>query len=605
MYDALGTGKRMGAAPILILITVLIIISLFIYGLVPGLYVNQLSAAYLMSANTESLANHGLFNFSYCKNYGFELGYPFLMGLPYIYLAAFLRSMLDLTPHTANVLAGSVFCVLAFYFCYKLLCRLGSNKYVAALLTFVYLTSHINYGQSGYHYMMYGFILLPAYIYIDIRLLDSIFTNPKIPWHLILSIIAFKSFALFMDGYSFVISSVASLTLLLFYNINNRGKKSKIAVATFFLGAGYVTAVLLYRYYVPAGANYAQMPIDYFRAQSVDVFSLFAPGSDLLLANALRISTTWNAATYYGDRSNVMFNYLGYSLLGLAIFSVVFIKKHPYQLKALMIAGSIAFALSLGPSLKVNDRKPAAVKATFTKEDYMMKKSDASFDLHTDLIYQKAPGVKMMRAVHRWLLLFKLVIIILAAITLTSFLAQKRILLTSLMLLIILIELSPDMFELHKRYRNYFRQMKLFETTVLPEIRDAISNNNRIVFISNENDFLGNYISATLGSTAYNCGGDKNQELARDSWPESIKNLTRYKDINSNSYTALSNRTVDVVVLPHFNLRWDSYNWPPRDKQANLDKFQNLIDFEDSRLKFKEMEWFTLITLSSNTAETL
>ncbi len=577
-----------------VVLCALYVVLLVIYGLLPG-YLNNLSATFLMAANTKSLVNHGLFNFGYCINYGLEPGYPFLMGLPFIYISSALKICTGFTPQAANVLTGAIFVMLALYFGYKLIQHLGVNQYLSAFMAFVYLASYINYGQGGYHYMMYGFILLPAYIYFDLILLDSFFVTHKPLMPTIIFATVLKTFVLFMDGYSFVISSLATFVLLIFYITKHKDRASIYKAVTCFFSA-YLFAVFLYKWYVPAHANYARMPIDYFRAQGVDIYSLFVPGQDLFLPSKLGIASTWNPAAFYGDGSNVRFNYLGYSLLGLGICAF-FLKEVPFQIKALVVAGLLAFSLSLGPSLKINDPKPPLSKSTFTLDDYLMKKSDATLDLHTEFIYKKVPGVSMMRAVHRWLLLFKLCVIILAAISLTHLVNRKHPYLAFGLLCLVIIETMPDIPQLQAIYANNYDMKRGFDLTVIKEARDTIPKGSKIVFISNENDFLGNYISAKADAKAYNCGGDKNQAIAMSSWPKTILEITRHNDLNENSYLALSKNLADIVILPHFNLRWDSYNWPPQEKQGWQD-IEKSIKYDDPRLRFNKTNWFTLITLN-------
>lgn len=591
IYTRLNKGKL----AVCILLGTLYLVLLSIYGLWPG-YINNLSATYLMAANTKSLANHGLFNFTYCNNYGLEPGYPFLMGLPFIYITSFLKICTGITPQAANGLTGALFVWFALYLAYKLVCKLGVNQYISVFMAFVYLASFINYGQSGYHYMMYGFILLPAYIYLDIIILDSFFVKQKPLISTIFFSAIFKSFALFMDGYSFVISSLATAVLLSFYLIKYKNWTKALKTLTCLLGA-YLIAVFLYKWYVPAHANYAQMPIDYFRAQGVDIYSLFVPGRDLFFPSKLGIATTWNAAAFYGDGSNVKFNYLGYSLLCLSLYAL-FLKAVPFQVKALAIAGLLAFYLSLGPSLKVNDPKPPLSKSTFTMNDYLMKKSAATLDLHNEFIYKKVPGVNMMRAVHRWLLLFKLCVILLAAVSLTHLFYQKQVLVCFGLICLITIEIMPDLSQLHSIYSDYYDMKQNFDSTVIKEARSKIPKGSKIVFISNENDFLGNYISAKVDTKAYNCGGDKNQAIVMSSWPKSILELTKHNNINENAYSALSSNQANIVILPHFNLRWDSYNWPPPKEQQDWHTIAKSINYEDPRLRFDKNDWFTLITLN-------
>jgi hypothetical protein len=90
---------------------------------------------------------------------------------------------------------------------------------------------------------------------------------------------------------------------------------------------------------------------------------------------------------------------------------------------------------------------------------------------------------------------------------------------------------------------------------------------SRVFFLSAENDYLANHLAPRLRLYAYNVGGDKNQILSEPLWPDSIKALrahaTEIDGLAPLVVAALRSGDVDAVVVPYFNLRWDSYGWPP------------------------------------------
>jgi hypothetical protein len=582
----------------------LFLLVLFIYGLIPGLYVNNLASYYLMAANTDCISNQGIFTAAYCQNYGLNLGYPFLMGLPFIYASALLESIFHVTAYTANILTGAFLVLCSFMSMYYLLRKVGADKYIALFVSFFFMALSFNYGHAGYHYMMYSFMLLPFYVLVDYFCLPAFFDRarePRIVLRIGIVYVLVKTFALFMDGYGFVISSVVSLCYVLFLLVEHRKDKRSLLVGALGFGAAYSVAVFLYKSYVPLGASYDVMSVDFFRAQGVDLISLFLPGRNMFFANAANIAKTWNAHAYFSDSSNVRFNYLGYSLTIMFIFFLIRVRNKPLFAKVIVISGCVAFFLSLGPSLKINDHRSEVSTLTFSPSDYLMPKSDATLDLHTDFIYKYVPGIRNMRGVYRWLLLFKFAMLVGVALFLSSLVRRKSYVLVALLLIITMVEMLPDLRVLDQRYRANYNQMGMFKNAVLPDLFQYLKEGEKIFYLSDENDFLANYISAKLNVRSYNCGGDKNQLLSFRSRPECIINMKRGVDVADNAYWALWNGDVTKIVIPYFNLRWDSYDWPPDASDINETKDDIARIFNgDARFVFKKSRWFEVVELNPN-----
>lgn len=577
---------------------------LFCYGLIPGLYVSSLSSYYAMAANTDCILNQGILTLSYCGNYGLNLGFPFLAGLPFIYTSALIASLLNVTSYTANILTGSLFVLLSFLSMYYLLKKLDANRYIAIFAAFLFLSLSFNYGHASYSYLMYNFLLLPFYLLVDHLCLPIFFSRThklRTTSGLCLAYAATKTFALFMDGYGFMISSLVSVTYVVFLLLRHRKDKMSLLAGASCFGVSYAIAVILYKKYVPFGATYAVMPIDFFRAQGIDLISLFVPGHSLLFANVAKIAKTWNGFAYFGDSSNVKFNYLGYSLTSLFVLFLFFVRRKAFFAKVIIVAGVAALFLSLGPSLKINDHKVSLPASRVSFSDYLMPKAAATLDLHTDFIYQKIPGIKNMRAVYRWLLLFKFALVIGAALFLSFLLRRSSYLIAILLIIFTAMEMLPDFRVLQHDYRQRYHEMVLFNSEVLPALAGYVQDSEKIYYLSHENDFLANYISAKLKVRSYNCGGDKNRVLSSRYQPESVLNMTKGHDVADNAFQALRSGAVDKIVIPYFNLRWNSYYWPPSDNDIASKK--NSIDrlFDgDNRFKVRKSSLFEVLQLKSN-----
>lgn len=576
----------------------------FIYGLIPGLYVNNFSAMTMMAANTQCVINDGIFSISYCSNFGFPIGYPFLEGLPFIYLSAITAKLFNLSPYIANVLTGILFIEVALISVYLLLIKLGSKKFIAIMMGFLFLSLPIIYKQSGYLYLMYGFALIPLYILLEAFLIRNFANNQRKTTLMIFSTLAIytaiRSLSIFMDGYSFVMSGTISGLIVCFFILKSIKKDSitYLRIPAIII-IGNISAILLYQFYVPGNANYPIMPIDFFRAAGIDVVGFLLPSEAYLLADKLDIAKNWEGLKFYGDGSNISMYYIGFILLVTYLFYLFTkVKKTNFIHKVIIIAGILAFIISLGPSIKINDTREVENKINITFSDYLMPPEAATINMHTDQLFVKIPGINNMRAVHRWYIIFILSVIVTSSLFLTD-ISKKQKILSYLILGLIIVELFPNIGTLNGKYTNNYHALKNFDKDVIETMQKYIGEDEKIFFISKENDFLANYISAKLNTKSYNAGGDKNFGITSKFWPNTIKNMRNTGEQNLNVYAAIKEGGVDKIILPHFNLRWNSYSWPP--KKPTYDP--NTFDTADTRFLYTKTNWFTIITPNPNPSQ--
>jgi hypothetical protein len=593
----------------------LFVLLLLVYGLVPFLYVNNLSAYYLMYGDTQSLLNNGIFTLSYVKNFGFELGSPFLQGLPFTYVSALVSIILKVDPYVSNVITGILLLLLAYISMFYLLRKMDINDYVSVLFSYLFLILSINYGQAGYGTMMYAFILLPFYILIDNLYFNHMYSKKfsiraSVILFLIYSVV--KTMVIFLDGYAFMISSLVSISLFIAYAIKHfksalLEKRIRLFNYRFIIDVSSfivsnIIAISLYKLYVPGGGSYQVMPLDFFRAQGIDVISLFIPGKGgYYFLDLFGLTKKWDAFAFYGDGSNVGSNYLGYTLIVMFVLFGFIKGSRKHFVNVILIAGAVSFVLSLGPSLKFNDtRKEIVHKTTVEFSDYLMPAKDATLNLHTGFIYKHIPGINNMRAVQRWILLFMFSLIMSCALLLTYLIDKKRYGLACCLAVLSILELQPNLYLMHKRYVANYRQAKQFDN-VVDSMRRFIKPNEKVFYLSDQNDYLANYVSSRLNVMSYNVAGDKNMVLSSRYWPLSIKQMKEYREVNESAYLAMSHGVLDKLVIPYFDLRWHSYYWPPSDgdrlkiKMAKL----SIFNINDTRFKYHEEKWFGVAASNS------
>ncbi|MFA4931104.1 MAG: GtrA family protein [Patescibacteria group bacterium] len=591
--------------PVIILGAFLFIATLFIFGLIPGLYLNDLSAHYLMAANTDCLLNQGIFHGGYCLNYGYPYGHPFLMGLPFIYTSTFIAKIFFINSYLANSITGIIFILAAFIGTIVLLIKLKVNRYLAVVFGFIWLANPIVFGQSSYHYLMYGFACLPAYILIDLmiigRLKGASINYCSAIWLIILILV--RGLALFMDGYSFIISAFATGIILITKIIWQKYSPTVILKILFSFIFANLLAVLAYKLYSGTISGYGVMPLDFFRGQGIDWATFFVPSDNYWWASLVDIGYQWSdsatAYSFWGDGGNVFYSYLGFSLIVLLIVFLISRISKNITTKALLTAGLIALIISWGPAIKIHATRLAAAHASLTFDDYLMPAAETTFNLPYAGLYVAIPGLNNMRAIYRWLLLFKLCLIIAAALYLTHLFRQRSARpIAYLILAIIIIESLPNLSLLHQKYISNLDQLQLFNQDVIADLKKNISPGQRVYFVSTDNDFLANYIAAQLNIRSYNTGFDKNQTIAQAHWPSAIANIQPGEQLADSIYEALSTHQVDQIIYPYFNLRWDAYAWPPDAVAVQNTQQKTLLLSSDPRLLVDSHPYYTVVTIN-------
>lgn len=591
--------KRVGWGAFTVVLLALVMV---MHGLVPGRFFPALGASLTIMAQAQSLAIGNLW--SYPVHSGYPLGAPVLLDLPLVYTQAILMRLTSLNTLHAFVIAHWLFLGVAFFGCRELFRQFNIQPVLASIGAALYLTSIFILGHQGFSPLMLGFALLPLTVLLDVMLRDAVVSVPlsrRRMFTLAISCVIWRTMLLFIDGYTFVISATFALSLWLFALQRSRGPHRwplQLAYATA-VGMSFATPYSLYKLYVPRGAAYATMPADFFRAQGVDVATLLLPFNDATqLATLLRWRLHYNGLQFFGDGTNAFYNYLGVALL-LAIAGAIYTWRCNRSLFPLVFAGVLCLVLSIGPSLKFYTlREINAPKAQIVFSDYLMSPDKALVNLHTDSFYTRMPGVKVMRAVYRWLIGFKVVLLALALAAISALYRRRRAVLASCLLLLLILDTVPPMTRRFRQYRGTDRVVRQFYADVIPELRRLVPKGSLIVFVSTENDYLANPISVELEARSYNVGGDKNRALAAARWPAEVKAILQNKDVIAKAKQLHTRGELDYVIFPHFNMRWNSYWWPPNPKQVSALKMaarETLASSDLSGVRVTEGKYATTV----------
>lgn len=599
-----------------ILTSAFVIIIFSSFGTVPSRHLNSLGGVYSELGFADSLARNGLY--PNASHVAYPNGTPIFYGTPLIELSAVFIKLLNIHSVDARTLACAIALLISFFGATQLMRTLGANSFVALVCAFSFLSTSLLWGHVGYGPLPFAFALLPTFILFDFFVLKQTMSKK---WAgargvVSLSILAFlaiavRCIAIFMDGYIFVIWSLVSVILVvldLYQQSRNRQCASALvngSIVAVSLTASYV----FYKSFTAISGSFATMPADYFRAQGVDIISLFlpAPGTSLLLS-WLGTGYTYDKFAFFGDGSNQSFNFLGYSLIFMtAGFFAFRPKQMDLRIQVIILSLVASLFLSLGPSIKFASRRsePAPPDHRPTFSDYLMPASAARINLHTDFLYTKTPGLKNMRAIYRWLVLTKAAAVILAAIFITSLLKSRHRKWAVIAMVLLAVESCPPVFALEAKYRIFRQQLLLFDRTVIAPLQNHVPPESIVVFASSENDYLANYMAPRADIYCYNVGGDKNFEIAMPHIPERINEIRLGHDTNDNAFELMKTGELEYLVVPFFNLRWNSYSWPPSKQQVATMRDQALLRFDssDNRFQCVETEYFLIASLNSLNAE--
>jgi hypothetical protein len=178
---------------------------------------------------------------------------------------------------------------------YGLMRVLGAGRVVALGTSAVYLLAPTTVGMLAFGGTFTGFTLLPTYALVDLLVMRALTSGRR---NLMIGAAAgyaaVKTGALFLDGYSFVISALLSAALWMPWLLRGSVPRRTRALGLATLIGGHLIAVLAYELYAPA--VFDPNPLAVTRALGLDLSTLVAP-SDVVWAAGLlgvdRDSSAW------------------------------------------------------------------------------------------------------------------------------------------------------------------------------------------------------------------------------------------------------------------------------------------------------------------------
>lgn len=500
-----------------------------------------------------------------CLNFGFPGGAPETFGVPVSILGSYLG------PGNAVSLSGILLVyagllLVAFAGALLLFKRITGNAWLSLLGAMLFLGASvvdkfISYGSLGA-----GIYLIPAYLLVDLRFLDSLSSASRwksAGWFV--AVVAVRYFAIFLDGYSFLFSCILSLACLFLIPLLDKRYRTAIVAAGAYVVACAIAAIA-YRSYFPSDAMGAT-PMDGFRAQGVDVASLVLPQSESIYHRWFGLGGNVDQLLTYSDAFSYNGNFLGYVWIVAAIV-VAFLVRRRLQpgmrniVLPILLVGLGALVLSLGPSLKYKSFRDTPATSVGASH-YSMPESAAVTSLPTAWAYS-LPGIKSARGLVRWLVLVQLAIALTIVLAVFLLLQNKRPSLAFALAGLALLELFPNPGRLLDAGKSSYARAYTLYYDYPAALKKHVQPGERVLFLELHDNAGGNqYTVNTLCTQAalycFNTGGDKNAVLAQRSWPTEIKDARTRRQTDIAVARLFDKHLADVVIVPFFDLRSAGY----------------------------------------------
>lgn len=588
----MSTGRRV--VPILAAVAVLGIVG-WINGLFPGDSPTG-AASYLTTGQIQCSASMGWSSLvDYCDALGIPQGFPYVLGLPWILFGALLTHLPGVGSFAAYLLIGWISIGIGLGGGCQLMRTLDAPWVIALITPAIYLCSPSVLGMSGFGPTWTGFVLLPFYTWVHVAVMNRL-DGPGRIWPALVCLWPLSALAMFTDGYSFITGWLLAGCLWLAWTVRGSAVPIRKCLGLVCAAAAAGTAVLAYELYVPGG-SFTPTAIDLFRAMGLDVVTLVAPTPQFWVWNLLGLDRDFSML--WGDGSNSTFNYVGVVMVGLAIgLFVVLRKRVSSRVVAFGVAAVLALLLSLGPSLKIDDARPAALESVVTYESYLMPADLATAGLPTEFLYAKVPGLSDVRATYRWFLLTRFCVIVLAGLAIAELARSGRRTTATVLAVIAILDTAPNLPLQARDHSAAGAQTAAVRTNLVPDFRSAVRPGERVLFLPAGNDFLADLLAPSADVASYNAGGDKNLVLAQHSWPApvtaAVANFGKAGEADAIE-VALQSGLVDAVVLPRFDLRWSSYNWPASAAEQAVGDAAAARLVKDPRFTLTSTEWFSVV----------
>lgn len=507
-----------------------------------------------------------------CPLAGLPGEYRLVFGLPMAMLATALQRLFGTDALAAYNLAGLMFLFAGVASMWGLLRLMGATRFWSFAGTLLFYSLSIVWGKNGYGFMMWGFVFFPASI--AATALHWRWARP-LSTALLLTVVL--TLHLFQEPYSFVMALIfGAIYAAIHWLYLWKTRWADALLKSIGWGLAIVVAILLYKLYVPGGADYSTMPMSFFRGQGIDLIAFTARPTLIFLLDLPWGVQDLNPLQFFTDGEAVYNSYLGIGFIGGIILFLAYagVRQRP-QLMALVIIAATALLLALGPSLKIDSQRAEEVQPPIQEQHYFMPSSAAVSSLPHAFVY-KLPGIKAMRAVSRWYLLASLCIVVMVTLGLSSLSRRGRggAVAATACAIWIAAEYAPDYGARAEIAATMRASFDRFNTRAVDELQKLLKPGEKVLFLGvggPKSEYLTLYFCAMVDCRTFSASGDKNLQIAMKQWsPLMVKAFNPgvpEPDRAAAAAELVRKGEIDALVLVNYDLRWDSYTWdPPPDK---------------------------------------
>ena len=498
-----------------------------------------------------------------------------------------------------------IWIVLALVGAYGLFFWLTSHRLIAGIAAAVWMINPSVIGMGNFGTTFWGALLLPATIYVGVVLLRFWLRPPW--WRRLLAVAGWcgvLTWAVFLDGYSFVMLGFTAGVVVIVLPLL-RGRSGLPDAGLGFVYMAVASAVALVVYYRSAGGALAGMGTseDFFRSMGVDVATTIIPTSSVWWADLLGIGL--DADLLWGDGTNVRWNYIGMTALVLLVCVLVWARGSRRYVLLWTFVALVAFVIALGPSLKWWEiRGPLTPPIQVT--DYLMPRSEALWTFPWAPLYEELPGLDLMRAIYRWMLVVRLALLAALASGISALVRREvraswRRVVCGILAALAVLASAPNLAGLVVGSSDRATHLEALIGEIPEKLDAALPDDAVVAFsspVSGGNDFLAGVIASESDLVLYNTFGDKDVARARENWtPEMQDVIGPHANFGHSVWQVLYTGQVQAVVIPNFDFRWGIEQGPTDTYAAEARVLREQIA-SDPRLRIEPHADFTIVRLA-------
>jgi hypothetical protein len=512
-----------------------------------------------------------------------------------IFYAAYVMSMVGIGGETALNLLALACLALGAASLWALVWSLVRNHWAGALAALLYYASPIVAAHALLPSLYFGFAFLPVPVALAVFALQASRDRTLRALLLAAASLVAGLLLVYFDPYPWVVAAaVAAPAALVVGAMALAGRRWRHAgLAGCVLLAAVLPGVIFDALEGSSTNLVTEMPRDFYRAMGVDAAVLLIPTRTELIGDLVRSPVEgWRRTEFYGDGTQLTSAYLGLPTLLAAAAGVVFLLRGKRQrglVIGLAVGGLACLVLGLGPSLKVNDRasRPVAPDGRYVATDYLMPEDEATLTFPWDFVYDIQP-IASIRATYRWHSGVRLVAAVLGACLVGWLASRNRWLAVGIGAVLVLDAIPLSLWHLNDRSEIQHDQVQAFQADMERAFGDGrLRDGERVLFLPADNDYLVQYVAPTFDVDTYNVAGDRELARIRPQQPEEV--VAAIGDYNAGTLDTttvcdlFAGNLVDAIAFNDFNMRWDSYRWPPSEAaaQAQREANEDLALFEN------------------------